>query len=455
VIKVEDDLAYIATASHVIEGDEAPRVEFFQRRNRTVKAQVVRTQGGDRKGLALLAVRGADSLPARLRALPFGASADVSAGQELWIIGFGQGQGDWGVIRATVVSLDGADFKLDGRIEEGNSGGPVLRSGQVVALITSDSHGFGLAKPSLIVEATMKGWGVVFAPAEPVEQQAATDGAAQPSTPTPVERTAPSGRYLLAGSSLEPGRIVQENGKFEVRDGTLMLNVGGVQVPPGRMTLVHEQAGRTEILAASGGRVTKLRRTIDKMNRQIRRTIGGEEEREDVSSPLEGRTVVAERDGNGWRITQGGDLFPPDAQRELNAVLDTDWGYPTEAVPIGHRWTLTGDQLSRFLGLAGIAVNEGEANFALKEIKQCGAERCAAIDVRLRVSGMMLDEVGNPMFLSMDGTGQVLRSLKHRVDVEHALSGRMEMNASVAAGATPIGMSLSGPFDISGKATVK
>ena len=159
IIKLERDSVYIVTAAHVVEGDPAPSVEFFTARNRRVKGEIIRVEGGDAKGIALLAVRGKDNLPPRTSALAFDDYAELEGGEAVTTIGFGRGQGDWAVLRMQVISVDGRDLKLDGRIEEGNSGGPVLRDGKVVGLITSQ-QGIGLATPVQFVAFVLKSWGM-------------------------------------------------------------------------------------------------------------------------------------------------------------------------------------------------------------------------------------------------------------------------------------------------------
>jgi hypothetical protein len=160
IVKIEPDAVYIVTASHVVEGDPTPLVEFFTARNRRVTAEIVKLEGGDPKGVGLIAVRGQDKIPANLKALAFDADAELEGADDVVTIGFGQGQGDWAVLTAQVVSVDGRDVKIDGRIEEGNSGGPVLKGGKVVGLITSSQRGLGLATPAQFVTFVLRSWGV-------------------------------------------------------------------------------------------------------------------------------------------------------------------------------------------------------------------------------------------------------------------------------------------------------
>jgi len=165
IVRLENDAAFILTASHVVEGDNTPRVEFFTRRNTTVPAEVLRIEGGDPRGLALLVVRGRERLPPDLAALPLADSERVGGGEPVTVIGFPQGGGAWAVLRANVVSHEGREITLDGSIGEGNSGGPVLREGRVIGVVTTvgGSGGFGRAAPATLVRLVLDGWGVQLA----------------------------------------------------------------------------------------------------------------------------------------------------------------------------------------------------------------------------------------------------------------------------------------------------
>lgn len=177
IVRLENDAAFIVTASHVIEGDNHPKVEFFTRRNTWVTAETVRTEGGDPRGLAVLAVRGKDNLPANLVALPLSA-ANVQGGEAVTVIGFPQGGGAWAVLRASVVSMEGRELTLDGSIGEGNSGGPVLLGESVVGVVTTvgGAGGFGHAVPTSIVKLVLEGWGVQSAAKAVAPQQESPGG---------------------------------------------------------------------------------------------------------------------------------------------------------------------------------------------------------------------------------------------------------------------------------------
>jgi len=181
VVRVEKDAAFILTASHVVEGDNKPRVEFFARRNSAVPAEVLRIEGGDPRGLALLVVRGKESVPPDLQALPVAGPERLVGGEPVTVIGFPQGGGAWAVLRASVVSQEGRELTLDGSIGEGNSGGPVLREGRVIGVVTTvgGGGGFGRALPATLIRLVLDGWGVTLADVPASAAQTASSDAPQ------------------------------------------------------------------------------------------------------------------------------------------------------------------------------------------------------------------------------------------------------------------------------------
>ena len=203
IVKLEPNIAYIVTAAHVVEGDPAPQVEFFTRQNVPVKAEVRKIEGGDLQGLALMVVRGAENLPPGLVSLKLGTSALLKGGgDQVSAIGFPSGVASWGVLRVNVVSLEGRNIVLSKDLEEGNSGGPVIKDNQVVGLVMGLNQGFGLAVPASIVRTVLTNWGVTL-PAEPLAavapQQPAKDATVAPAPPSGV------GSLALDANRLEFG----------------------------------------------------------------------------------------------------------------------------------------------------------------------------------------------------------------------------------------------------------
>jgi hypothetical protein len=177
IVRLEPDAAYILTASHVVEGDNRPEIEFFTRRNVTSRAETSRIEGDDPRGLALLVVRGKDSLPQGLVALPLASGSALSGGEDVTAIGFPQGGGPWAVVRANVVSRIGRDLTLGGSIDEGNSGGPILVDGRVVGVVMGVDGKFGRAIPVAIASLVLDGWGVQASQSDRTPERSASSSA--------------------------------------------------------------------------------------------------------------------------------------------------------------------------------------------------------------------------------------------------------------------------------------
>lgn len=161
IIQLDHDAAYIVTASHVIEGDQHPKVSFFSKPNRPVTARVIGLEGGDPRGLGALLIDG--DLPSDLRALPLNQSLRVTGGEKVTLIGFPRVAGTtWAVTPGTVAGSSGRDLSFTAPADEGNSGGPLLMKGQVLGIITEVAGQFAHATPALIAKFALESWGVKF-----------------------------------------------------------------------------------------------------------------------------------------------------------------------------------------------------------------------------------------------------------------------------------------------------
>lgn len=160
VVRLTPELAYIVTASHVVEGDEAPQVEFYTKRDQPVAATVKAAEVGDPKGLALLVVSGKDAIAPSLSALALDASLQLQGGDEVTAIGFPRMGGDWAVSKGHMSARQGRELIFVMPVGEGNSGGPLLMNGKVVALVTSEAQGRAFAAPAASVKLFLEGSGV-------------------------------------------------------------------------------------------------------------------------------------------------------------------------------------------------------------------------------------------------------------------------------------------------------
>ena len=176
IIQLTRNMAYIVTASHVVEGDKSPRVEFSTQRHTAVSASVVQLEGGDDRGIALLLVRGEGNLPPGLSALCMAPAAPLEAREAVEVLGFPRQVQSLVVASGAIVGQDGRELLFSAPVDEGNSGGPVVKEGLVVGLVTRWLAPYGRAIPATAVKFIVEGWGVkpcVGQPAADPEQRAA------------------------------------------------------------------------------------------------------------------------------------------------------------------------------------------------------------------------------------------------------------------------------------------
>ncbi len=160
IVGIKGNVAYIATASHVIEGDPAPQVNFY-RDAHPYPATIQGMEGGNAKGLAGLVVEG--KLPAGIRSIPFHVDPKFMGGEKVTVIGFPRMVPvPWAVTEGTITGEAGLDLIFTGAVEEGNSGGPLLEQGRVVGIVTDILGSYKYAKPAVIAKYALQKWQLVF-----------------------------------------------------------------------------------------------------------------------------------------------------------------------------------------------------------------------------------------------------------------------------------------------------
>jgi formylglycine-generating enzyme required for sulfatase activity len=161
-------------------------VQFFPQVDVSVQATVRHSEGDDEvTGLALLVVRGKDNLPSGLTVLTLASTSSLSGNEEILVIGHPRGAGDWAILKGGVASRKGRYITVDANIDEGNSGGPIIHSGEVVGLVGGVTrYGRGVTAGS--VREYLEGHGIDTRTAPPT---AVAKLQPTPSTPIKPEKS--------------------------------------------------------------------------------------------------------------------------------------------------------------------------------------------------------------------------------------------------------------------------
>ena len=205
IVKLDSDMVYIVTAAHVVAGDAQPRVQFFPQEDVSVQATVRHSEGGDEvTGLALLVVRGKDNIPSGLTVLTLASASRLSGNEEIVVIGHPRGAGDWSILKGGIASRKGRYMTLDANIDEDNSGGPIIHSGEVVGLVGGVTHyGHGVTVGS--VREYLEGHGIDTREAPPA---AAARVQPTPSIPIKPEKSDPAINREITGKDGAPMALI-------------------------------------------------------------------------------------------------------------------------------------------------------------------------------------------------------------------------------------------------------
>lgn len=160
VVRLTGGNAHIVTAAHVVEGAVKVEVEFFTQRALPLTAKIVELEGGDPQGLAALSLAG--NVPDGVSVLRLNPATPVNAGDPVTIIGFPRAGGPWAVTKGEIVGRKAKAIVFTGGIDEGSSGSPLIRDGQVIGVVSEAQAPFAYAVPATIVRYVLDNWGVKF-----------------------------------------------------------------------------------------------------------------------------------------------------------------------------------------------------------------------------------------------------------------------------------------------------
>jgi S1-C subfamily serine protease len=200
IVKLENDVAYIITAAHVVAGDPRPEAEFFTRRNIAVPAKVLGTEGNDDiGGLALLMVEG-KPLPQRIGALPLAAAGLMSGGEHIVIVTFPRHAGPWNVTRGSIGSRTESDLYFSPDVDEGRLGGPIIQNGRVVGLVSARGQSIGRGVTAGRIEDYLEGFHIITLP----------EGTASNAAESRSHQMLPRQRHVRAGQAVKsPARMAR------------------------------------------------------------------------------------------------------------------------------------------------------------------------------------------------------------------------------------------------------
>ena len=161
IVGLDRGKATIATASHVIENVQELEVTFAVNPALSFPAgAVLGLDAGSPNGLAAFQVSG--ELPEGATALSFDVGRTPQLGEALFLLGFPQMELAPRITQRVLAARRGTLLLVDQEVGEGFSGGPVLKEGKVVGVVTESDGQTTYAVNSVVALGSLQGWGLKF-----------------------------------------------------------------------------------------------------------------------------------------------------------------------------------------------------------------------------------------------------------------------------------------------------
>jgi sulfatase modifying factor 1 len=247
VVALDADTATIVTASHVVQGTRF-EVVFSTSDESFSDVRVLDMEVDNPNGLAVLKLRG--RIPDDVGVLEIDAATSPRAGESLFLVGFPQRSPVALVKSRTFSARRGNRLLIDLPVGEGFSGGPVLRDGKVVGLVTSEDGQLTYAVRGLVVASFVEGLNVL--PGS--RRSPPTETAPPPLKPKPC-RTGDERTF----DGIEFVRICGGGFMMGSNDGD------GDEKPPHKVTLTEFWIGKYEVTNVQYRRFNKSHAGDDKL----------------------------------------------------------------------------------------------------------------------------------------------------------------------------------------------
>ena len=240
------------------------------------------------------------------------------------------------------------------------------------------------------------------------------------------------------------GRVIRATTRMDWPEVHVSLEAAG-KYSQGNLTFSNETNSIVEVMAVENGRPTVMRIKITADNRSTSLALEGAEPNSNTKKgPLEGASILVELKNGHWVRTLLNGTPTKEQKEELQRqYVDPDEIYPTEKVPPGHTWQLTGNQLLYFFP-DSLSVS-GNAWCKFTEVLSRQGQQCAVISSRVELVAQTLVQ-NQPAEFHIGANAMTYRALDKLLDIESNIAGQMTAKCSWIAGGTRTTMEISGAF---------
>lgn len=227
---------------------------------------------------------------------------------------------------------------------------------------------------------------------------------------------------------------------------------GARQEWTGKLTIVKERFATVEHSGAQQ-KVVHLRNWSDIHLAEIPQA-SAEPANNTVLSPLTNKRLVADlTDSGAWKHRLEGMAADrkasPDVQRMLSELDRVASGvamfYQNHKLEVGESWQVPVNAMARWFGDT-MSDFSGDINVKVDRMEALEGEPCVVMTVALAVNGKMVDPSGDALDVSMEGQGEIWRSVSMNQDLKVEINGTATLKAAVPK--QEITMIVKGPLNI-------
>jgi hypothetical protein len=258
--------------------------------------------------------------------------------------------------------------------------------------------------------------------------------------------------YVLNGDyELPIGAILRDTMKLTSEDMETRFNLGANEVT-GTSTMITRQISEREQLATD-----KYREILIVNSQRLSLQIAGTNEKIDITDPLQGVAIIAEKVGGVWGFKLETGFASPEQQAKLDRLNEDDNDelgkfYPDHPVKVGDRWPMSQEAIEKLTGNGDDAKVVGSGTVELKAITQYDGEECAHILFSFQVTMTSARADANKQTMQMTMDGESFLSLETYIDRYVGGKGNLTIQQGMEDG---IELNINGTYEMLGGTSIK
>lgn len=159
ILELKSDFALILTAASVVAGRHGLAAELASEPDKPMSVTFVKMEGGEPHGVTVLFVEG--DMLAHASALALAGHTPVPAGATVVSPRIPEAGQEWTLVEGQIADRKGRALRFSHNHGLTQAGGPLIKDGQVIGVITEVTETSAYATPALLASYVLESWGVM------------------------------------------------------------------------------------------------------------------------------------------------------------------------------------------------------------------------------------------------------------------------------------------------------